>query len=154
MKVRNYAVAAGDSLADKWTLADFENGRYHLDVNGPNGFFRSFRGDRNDPLLGITCEYHQHNNKPDGNIELIIANHDSRLAYTIAIRDHAYRHKDVSKKVPASGRSMITIDLSTSFGWYDFSLFISGFQLYERRFAGKVETGKSSFTDPAMGSMI
>ena len=34
-------------------------------------------------------------------------------------------------------------------GWYDFTATASGFT---RRFAGRVETGRPSISDPAMGS--
>ncbi|MEP7279387.1 MAG: hypothetical protein ABI813_12135 [Bacteroidota bacterium] len=43
------------------------------------------------------------------------------------------------------------LDLSHSFGWYDFSVSITGNQSFEQRFASHVETGKASYTDPFMG---
>ena len=46
---KKYAVTAGNSLHDSWLLSDFENNNYHLQVYGPNGFFREFKGNTNDP---------------------------------------------------------------------------------------------------------
>ncbi|MEZ4903534.1 MAG: hypothetical protein R2822_18105 [Spirosomataceae bacterium] len=46
---------------------------------------------------------------------------------------------------------MVILDLTTSFGWYDFSVKVAGFEAFEQRFAGRVETGKASFSDPLMG---
>jgi phospholipase C len=34
--------------------------------------------------------------------------------------------------------------------WYDFSVMVQGQKHYSRRFAGRMETGKASFCDPAM----
>jgi phospholipase C len=44
--------------------------------------------------------------------------------------------------------------LSKSFGWYDFSLKIKGNELFEKRYAGHVETGKPAKTDPFMGRVV
>jgi phospholipase C len=52
-----YALTAGDSLADAWPLHEFENGEYHLRVYGPNGFYREYKGNANDPHLDVACDY-------------------------------------------------------------------------------------------------
>ena len=46
-----YTVAAGDALADHWSLGDFNNSSYHLRVYAPNGFYREFAGNAKDPPL-------------------------------------------------------------------------------------------------------
>ncbi len=150
----NYAVAAGDSMADTWKLDDFDKAGYHLSVNGPNGFLRDFKGDKNDPLLDINCEYHLKNARPDGNIELQIVNVSTDHSYTIEIKDHAYKTSGQSVTVKPLGKRQVVLDLSKSFGWYDFSVLISGSASFEKRYAGRIETGKSGFTDPAMGKLI
>ena len=159
LNIRNYAVTAGDELQDEWQLDNFENKNYHLRVNGPNGFFREFRGNANDPALGIICEYARKKiNKKQltGNIELRINNQDSSHAYTIEILDNAYKNNPIKKTVGKKGsgkeRASIVIDCNKSFGWYDFTIKISGDKKFERRYAGKVETGEFSRTDPAMGN--
>ena len=38
-------------------MSEFENGRYHLQVHGPNGFLREFQGDGNDPSVEIQVDY-------------------------------------------------------------------------------------------------
>lgn len=57
LSIRNYALAAGDEIQDKWPLHEFENNNYDLRVNGPNGFFREFKGNANDPAVEIVFEY-------------------------------------------------------------------------------------------------
>src|SRR5690606_16337320 len=49
----NYTVAAGHLLEDQWALDDFESGRYHLRVYAPNGFYREFKGNKNDPAIEL-----------------------------------------------------------------------------------------------------
>ena len=56
IRIRNYAVAAGDRLEDAWSLSDFAAHRYLVSVHGPNGFYRDFRGNDQDPTLTISCE--------------------------------------------------------------------------------------------------
>ena len=55
--IRNYAVAAGDQINDKWTVSEFPDGQYHLKINGPNGFYREFKGNAGDPAVDIVVEY-------------------------------------------------------------------------------------------------
>src|SRR5690606_37198406 len=45
----SFAVKAGDKVAYDWPLEHFENGLYHLQVLGPNGFLREFKGNAQDP---------------------------------------------------------------------------------------------------------
>ena len=131
--VRNYAVAAGAQLKDHWLLSDFQQNEYHLKVNGPNGFFREFRGNPHDPAIDISLEYARgksNSKKLTGNIELQLRNLDSDRSFTIEINDNAYGAANLKKLVgkAGSGKEKISIllDLSKSFGWYDFTIRIAG----------------------------
>jgi phospholipase C len=151
-----YAVAAGDTLKNSWAVSDFENNIYHLRLYGPNGFFREFIGDANDPLANITCAY-QHNSanaaKLTGNIELKISNPANSL--TVEIIDNAYKNATITKVVDAKNvNAKIILDLSKSSGWYDFSVKIKGHDLFEKRYAGHIETGGASSSDPLMGGVM
>ena len=53
----------------------------------------------------------------------------------------------------AGTSTSIVLDLGKSFGWYDVSIGVQGAATFEKRYAGHVETGKASFTDPAMGNI-
>ena len=50
---------------------------------------------------------------------------------------------------PGASRSLV-LRLGRSHQWYDFSVTVAGESHYLRRYAGRVETGKSGFSDPAM----
>ncbi len=150
-----YTAVAGDSLTDQWPLNEFENNHYHLRVYGPNGFYREFKGNMQDPHVEIACEY-QHSltdsKKLTGNIELHLHNPDSK-AYTVTITDHGYKTNNHTKVLASGTHLVLPLTLADSFGWYDFSIKINGAASYEKRYAGRVETGKSSFTDPQMGNV-
>ncbi len=155
LEPRNYAVMPGDSLVDSWSMADFDNENYHLRVNGPNGFLRQFIGTGADPMINVSCEYHQKtNNKPTGNIELTFENLAKDRSYNLEIIDHSYKRNKVSKTLSKGGKLVIVLDLTKSSGWYDFGIRVKGIDNYEKRFAGKVETGVGGFTDPAMGQAL
>lgn len=151
----NYTVAAGDTLADVWPLNEFENSNYHLRVYGPNGFFREFKGSSADPDINIAFEYHRSiadSNKLTGNVALKFHNL-TRSLQVIEITDHAYKTNNHKSSLKAGDRSVKILNLVNSHGWYDFSIKVAGNQTFEKRYAGRVETGKPSFSDPQMGNV-
>ncbi|MFT3747287.1 MAG: phospholipase C, phosphocholine-specific [Agriterribacter sp.] len=149
---RNYAVLAGDSLTDEWSI----DKDYHLQVYGPNGFFREFKGTVNDPLLDVSCEYESSpagKKNLTGKIALRLKN-NSKQSLTIEVPDNAYKSRTQTKILSAGSQAGITIDTAKYQGWYDFSVKIKGNNDFEKRYAGRVETGKSSISDPVMGRMV
>ncbi|MGH2648926.1 MAG: alkaline phosphatase family protein, partial [Ginsengibacter sp.] len=95
-KTKNYAVSAGDQLFDKTLISDFENGNYDIHVYGPNGFFCSYKGDKNDPPVLMTLQYEAayfsatKTRALTGRIVMKFINPDLRNRYTIKIVDNAY----------------------------------------------------------------
>jgi phospholipase C len=153
-----FAVKSGDQISARWPLKNFENEKYHIRVYGPNGFFREFKGSAEDPGISIRCEYQQNTVQIlTGNINLMFRNHtDHHLQ--IEVIDHAYGNPLVKKMLVSSVKSpeemVIPVNLSKQFGWYDFSIKITGMDLFEKRYAGRVETGEPGFSDPFMGRMM
>ncbi len=143
--VRNYAVTAGDRLADSWQVPDFDNHQYHLQVYGPNGFFREFKGNDQDPYLDISVAH-----LPNGNAAITFKNTSSKNIQ-VEIASLSYHHGKVIKEINAQENVVVVpFDLTKSFAWYDFSIKVPGNYLFEKRFAGHVETGRVSKSDPAM----
>ncbi len=145
LRTRAYAVSAGDRLTDSWDLEGFEREIYHLRVCGPNGFLREFSGTVADPQVEIQCEY----TKP-GDIELRIVSHAERQL-TLVVKDHGYKTGHHSIVLQPNTNHPLEFALERSHHWYDFSVTIGGADPFLRRFAGRVETGESGFTDPVMG---
>ncbi|MDP4262919.1 MAG: phospholipase C, phosphocholine-specific [Bacteroidota bacterium] len=155
-----YAVAAGDIITDQWVISNFDNNKYHLQVYGPNGFFREFGGNANDPLADMTCAYEQDKKsklKLTGNIILRVSNKEKK-AQVITVTDNAYKTGSRTEQLGAAGLShsqlAIVVNTGKSFGWYDFTVRIKGNAEFERRYAGRVETGRDTKTDPLMGRVI
>ncbi|MET3880445.1 phosphocholine-specific phospholipase C [Chitinophaga sp. OAE865] len=149
----SYAVKAGDQLKDTWPLSSFEDAHYHLRIYGPNGFYREFTGDASDPEVEIICNYQRgitNSKKLTGNVELKLVNYGTQPA-TFIIADLGYKKGVLKKTVAARTTATLVIDLAKSQGWYDFSVKTSGSDLFSQRFAGRVETGKESISDPVMG---
>jgi len=148
-----YAVAAGDELKDSWLVNDFEKGQYLLRVYGPNGFFREFSGDRNDAPIVVKTRYEQADSKPTGNIVLQIGNR-AKQSQTIIIMDNSYKVGTQEQTIDAGASKEIILNTSSSFGWYDTSIKLKGISSFVRTYAGRVETGGVSKTDPLMGMVI
>jgi len=148
----SFAVISGDKLSYQWPGDGFKNGQYHLRLNAPNGFFREFKGDSNDPALEISCEYDLGGNaKTPGQAVLLKLHNQATTAITITIKDHAYQQKTITRTIAKGSRENIKLPLSKSHGWYDFSILVDGLNDFEKRYAGRVETGKEGFSDPYMG---
>ncbi|OKS86911.1 phosphocholine-specific phospholipase C [Mucilaginibacter polytrichastri] len=156
LRAWDYSAAAGDTLKDEWAINDFENGEYHLKVYGPNGFYREFAGSKNNPLVKISCDYEAgrfNAAKLTGNVIITIANQDTK-AHTVVISDKSYKADNKSQVVAAGSSAKVILNLSKNYGWYDFSVKLSGHDNFEERFAGRVETGIPTKTDPLMGGIV
>jgi phospholipase C len=66
------------------------------------------------------------------------------------ITDLAYKQAKQTKVIAPAGTARILLNLESSSNWYDFSLKISGAEGFEKRYAGRVETGRAGISDPAM----
>lgn len=150
----SFAVKAGDQLQYEWPLEAFENNRYHLQVNGPNGFFREATGNTEDPAITAMCTYERNKSsqKLTGNVLLSLSNGGNQ-SLTITIRDNAYGNKSITRTVTKDQPAVITLPLQSSKGWYDFTVQAEGHTSFARRYAGRVETGQESVTDPYMGKI-
>jgi phospholipase C len=147
----SYAVAPGNELIDHWSLEQFEGSRYHICVYGPNGFYREYAGDENDPLFDLNCDYKKTRKKKTApGLELKFKNFNSK-PIEVELIDLSYGMPGQKQILAGNGEETITTDLDQSHGWYDFLLKTIGNNNFERRFAGRVETGEMGFTDPSMG---
>lgn len=143
---RYYAVEAGDSVTDTWSIESFDDKKYHFQLHGPNGFYREFKGDTSDPGVQVSCNY-----EADGNINLVINNKGDKQ-YAINV-ENRYTKKSISIKIAANSSEPLNIDTAKNHGWYDVHLSIDGINEFSQHYAGRVETGKDSYTDPAMGNI-
>jgi len=154
LRTRAYSVAAGKRVTDTWDMEGFENGIYHLCMCGPNGFLRELAGSAEDPPIDVSCEYPGTSSRLTGDLNVVITNRDRQRSYTFRITDHAYGNENRSGTVKPGESKPITLKLARSFSWYDFTVTITGSNLFARRCAGRVETGSAGYSDPAMGGIL
>jgi phospholipase C len=152
-KPRRYMVEAGKALDDAWTPAVGDNGVYDLWVLGPNGFHRHFKGNLDTLRAGDAAspEVRVCYDVANGNVYLSMRN-DGKAACRFTITAQAYRGDGPWTASVSGGASTEQHWALTDSGqWYDFAVTCDADAAYYRRFAGRVETGQHSVSDPAMG---
>lgn len=141
---RRFTLACGTQLMDRWPLDD--SGRHDLWLLGPNGWHRRFRGKAGDgaPRAHLTAS------RSGRSLRLQLWNTQDR---PIEVTLHALAYLDGITRVeclaPRSARS-VTLPLDPAHHWYDWLLTMAGDSAFLMRWAGHVETGRASSTDPAM----
>ena len=144
-----YTVEPGAELSDLWKLASSQNA-YDLSVYGPNGFFRSFLGStasHEKANLDITTEY----DAVRSGITLEVVNRGPACQFTIL---DTYTGETALHTIPKAGDTHSIHSARKQFhGWYDFTIEVSSDTSFQRCFAGHVETGEDSLTDPAIGTI-
>ncbi|WP_035606578.1 phospholipase C, phosphocholine-specific [Haloferula sp. BvORR071] len=138
-----FAVRVGEKLSYQWPLDLFADGYYHLRTYGPNGFFREYVGDGAEPLA-VACRY------AGPQLLLQFVNRGS-TAVELLITDHGYGTAARPLRLEASEAKDLSVDLSSSFRWYDLGITINGNPRFLRRFAGRVENGEHGVSDPLIG---
>jgi phospholipase C len=145
MVAGTYAVKAGDTLTQNFPL---NGGKYSIDIHAPNGFFRSFNGTAKAPVM-VQAIYEQQGGRLSGNIALRVKN-SGRIPVQVAVMDHSYGLAPVMKNVAAGATKDVVMWSAKSHGWYDVSVSVENSEV---RYAGRVETGATSITDPVMGGV-
>lgn len=150
-----FAVKLGDKIEGQWNISDFKGEVYTLCVDGPNGFFREFKGTKNDANLTLSCVYEQSGilKKLTGNLQLIIDNQESKIL-EIHINDDPFQVNNKVIRLQPTSRKIVTLNLQKSKGWYDFKVQLIGNTEFHQHYAGHVETGEDSISDPLMGNIL
>lgn len=78
--------------------------------------------------------------------------HSSDKPTSVTVTDHGYRSRERTKTLGPRQEVDIPLKSSQSHGWYDFTVAIKDPDTTVR-YAGRVETGASSLTDPVMGDV-
>ncbi|PVZ85092.1 phospholipase C, phosphocholine-specific [Serratia sp. S1B] len=146
---RRYVVEAGKLLDDIWPVND--DGRYDLWVLGPNGYHRAFAGVLTEDSIAANPEIRVCYNITAGSVIVTLMN-NGELPCTFNVSAKAYRNDGPwTINVDAGTQQDHEWNLDNSGNWYDFEVTCSELADYRRRFAGHVETGEHTVTDPAMG---
>ena len=149
---RRYTVGAGDELGGEWDVSA-DGGAYDLWVLGPNGFHRHFTGDLAPrPRRAAEPEIHIDYDQRRGGLRLTLKNRGDQ-ACTFSLQPNAYHHRHELRtfRVGCYDDRTHLLELRHSASWYDFTVRVIGMNAFSRRFAGHVETGRHSLSDPALG---
>ncbi|MDQ0082814.1 phospholipase C [Variovorax boronicumulans] len=150
---RRYMVEPGKTLDDTWNPTTDNSGFYDLWVLGPSGYHRHFKGDLNRLRAGgaPNPEVQVCYDIANGNVYLEMLNGGGG-ACKFTVRAKAYRDDGPwNATVSGGGKAEQLWVLASSGQWYDFAVTCDADPAFYRRFAGRVETGKHSVSDPAMG---
>jgi phospholipase C len=146
---RRYTVEPGKTLTGQWAPA--AGGAYDLWVLGPNGYHRHFTGNAQRalaagqprPELQVRCD------GASGELVLRLVN-SGTAPCTFTLSANAYRPQSASHVLAPRSEQTLRVSMRESGYWYDFSAKVAGQADFSRRFAGRIETGQASFSDPAM----
>ncbi|HEX5411270.1 MAG TPA: phospholipase C, phosphocholine-specific [Terriglobia bacterium] len=152
MLAASFAVKAGDTLTRQFPLAMFAGDKYFLEVYGPNGFYRAFSGRAALPeIVKVRTAYELNAAELTGNVQVHLRN-TAGQPVSVTITDHSYGAAAVRKELSPSEATAVVLPLQSSHGWYDFTVKADGSDA-EARYAGRVETGRPSVSDPAIGGL-
>ncbi|WP_028220523.1 phosphocholine-specific phospholipase C [Paraburkholderia oxyphila] len=156
-----YTVEAGKSLDDTWDLS-VTNGVYAFEVYGPNGFVRRFSGTVGATAATAAAAQQGHTGKggtpqPEVAAHYDVANGNLFLKFTntgggiarLTVTDNAYGARERLLVVPAGAHIEEPWVLAASHHWYDLTVTSRDDTTFARRYAGHVENGKPSISDPA-----
>lgn len=151
---RRYTVEPGKQLSGVWPLTadeDSSDTAYELHLHGPNGFVRKCAGTLATAGVSVLLHYSP---ADDAVVVAAIGLGGAGAPASLVVTDNAY--KQGGPWSLTAGTAQAKINVGGSGGWYDLSVRVPGQTpgspgTFFRRFMGRMETGKMSITDPAMG---
>ncbi|MGO4702291.1 phosphocholine-specific phospholipase C [Dyella sp. 2RAB6] len=142
---RRYTVEAGKELVDTaWYPLRDDEGKFDLEVFGPNGFFRAFKGTAtaagsHDVELQVRYDAVREE-------AVLEVRNVSRERARLSVKSLAYREMSADEELSPGGAGRYAWGLADSGPWYDFLIERPGISV---RMAGRIETGRHSTSDPA-----
>jgi phospholipase C len=135
------------TLSDTWVPTGGTG--YDLSVYGPNGFFRRAAGGLTASSANLRIQAFQ--DVIGGGITFIIANIGA-AATEVTVLDQ-YTGKSERQTLFPGTEFPVVLGLLSSFGWYDVLITTGADAGFIRHYAGHVETGLASVSDPLIGGM-
>lgn len=142
----NFSVNEKDPINYQWNIVDFDGGFYDLGVHSFNGFYRSFKGGKNDPNMSVFLLTHS-----DQTLSIVLKNKSSQIL-SFYVQDVIYTKKSDKIEVGAYSEQRVELSYTDSKGWYDIQISLADHDDFNYQYAGHIENGKSSITDPYMAS--
>jgi phospholipase C len=133
-------------LSDHWSPTAGTG--YDLSVYGPNGFFRRAAGGLSRTSANIDVRV-----QPEfaGEVILFIIENAATSPTTVTIANR-YDRREEHFPLPPGGRISVPVLVASSFRWYDVLITASSDPGFVRHYAGHVENGFDSDSDPHIGT--
>ena len=119
---------------------------------GPNGFHRHFTGNALHAFATArpNPEVHVEGNPRSGDLLVRFSNGGNGAArFSIEMNRYVSARAETYNVVERS-ENVIRLSLERSKFWYDFTVRVANQPGFTRRYAGRLETGEPSISDPAM----
>ena len=143
-----YTVTPHTHAADVWPVSA-STSLYDLTVYGSNGFLRAFKGSVASGAahldVNIVEDHH------DDGLRLMITN--SGAADALVTIKNAYSSETETQTIAAGAAATLSVDLRSTYGWYDLTVTVGTDSAFHRQLAGHVETGRDSVSDPMIGGL-
>jgi phospholipase C len=141
---RSYTVEPAKQVTDVWPADKGAD----LSVHGPNGFFRRFATGAAHPGVVAHAQYDARHLT----LTLELTNRGAKRV-ELAVDDRYTGHQSRVALRPGETRS-VDFGLSKSRGWYGVTLTLPGDDHFAVEYAGHLENGEPSISDPAMGGLF
>ncbi|MDW5265962.1 MULTISPECIES: phosphocholine-specific phospholipase C [Acidobacteriaceae] len=150
---RRYALSASKTLSDYWEPLKNEAG-YDLSIYGPNGSLFHFKGRFPSVRKAATSkpEATVHYDRQSGDVYLTLVN-EGAASCALIVRNSYGNSETRHYELAAGARTEDSWLLASSSGWFDISIEDKEDSAFFRRFAGHVETGRPSTSDPGVYSV-
>lgn len=139
-KIWNFAVSKNDDLRYDWDLNSIMEDSFSFAVHGPNGFYRVFESIKD--------------NVPSIEVKSIVRLGKTYLSVKVHATDYPLHIEDKSYNLFSTKKltNAFEIDCSASRGWYDIEIVSPADKYLRFRYAGHIENGAVSRTDPLMAN--
>ncbi|NYF80028.1 phosphocholine-specific phospholipase C [Granulicella arctica] len=150
---RRYTVSAGQSLSDFW-MPNAESSAYDLSLYGPNGYHAHFQGSITQSTTPGSSHEASLDYVPESkSIRITIRN--SGAEPCVFEVSEAYNSVAVQKyTVNGTGNAEVHVPVSSSSGWFDVIVQTRQDTYFLRRWAGHLEDGRPSTSDPGLNHSI
>ena len=143
-----YTVQPLAEIADSWNFERAGAVAYDLWVYGPNGFFRAYKGQSGNANLQSVVSY----DLVRGGITLQSQNLGSE---SVELRVQNLYDNETITQVVKQGRVFHQFwSLEKVSGWYSLVISVESDPAFLQQFAGHLENGEPSTTDPQIGGQL
>jgi phospholipase C len=145
---RTYTVQPQAEIVDTWNFERAGAVAYDLSVYGPNGFFRAYQGQSGNANLQSVVSYDlvrygitlQSQNLGSESVQLLVQNlYDNETITQLVKRGRIFEQFWPLEKVS---------------GWYSLIISVESDTAFLQQFAGHLENGEPSNTDPQIGGQL